>query len=889
MQVDRARDLEDEVRKRLRPLALQATAAERAEKLGVEIARLQAAIATLDLARLAERRTAADTRRAAGAEERRLLDEQIAELVAARERAEVELTDAAGAREGTTAALYRLASCGERIVLRREAAASLASTLRGELEAARTHDPGASAGLEAAARAAATAAQAAAGELARIQLEAEEQWARVAAVERRRQQELAGELDELLGRRTQAEKLLTGGGRDALLALRGVSERIGVRHESAQRLLAELESELAEARRRSGGPTPEELGRAADEADAAARAARREQEDLEARVGMARERLVALEHSLAEREGLPPAARALAEQGEELALQRVEIEAGHERAVAAALGHLASAVLAPDAERGLALIERARAAGLGSVRVLVGRDPATLAGLPVVPTGELLASASPAVTEDGLGWDPGRGELWFAGEAAEAVLLELDTRRRALEVEAGELATRAEQAAAATAAAEARAAETAARFAPVAHLRSARRATPAVLERLAASAGRLDETLRIVAAAAARLEEPLAERAGRLAEDLRGIAAREAELRQAVVAHETRATFAERNANRRVAHDFAGDVAPVERAEELQARVAEAARAAEDSSERARLAARSLAEADGVRSRRPGTLVLERLLSGAERLEAALAVEVEPFDTPLRARVEAQAARTSELGAELRRLGAAEVELRQGAAQAGERLSAIDVELARIDAEHDEAQRRLDAAAVEPAEGESREELADRLARCERRRESLGQVNPLAQEEYEAEKERLTELAEQRADLEKSLQELERLRDDLTRTVETRFEETFDAVAASLPRGRGDALPRRRGPAAAHRSGGRGRGAGHRGRAAPRRQEGAAADACSRAARRRSARSRSCSRCSSPARARSTSSTRSRPRSTTRTSGASPSCCAATPTARSSS
>ena len=48
-QVERARDLEDEVRKRLRPLALQATAAERAAKLGEEIARIEAAIATLDL------------------------------------------------------------------------------------------------------------------------------------------------------------------------------------------------------------------------------------------------------------------------------------------------------------------------------------------------------------------------------------------------------------------------------------------------------------------------------------------------------------------------------------------------------------------------------------------------------------------------------------------------------------------------------------------------------------------------------------------------------------------------------------------------------------------------------------------------------------------------
>jgi len=782
VQVDRARDLEDEVKKRLRPLALQATAAERAEKLGFEIARLQAAIATLDLARLAERRSGADARRAEAAEQRRGLDAQIAELVAGRERAEVELTDAAGAREGTTAALYRLASSSERIALRREAAALLSATLAAELEAARNHDPRASAGLEEAARAAASAAQHTAAELARAELEAEEQWARVAAAERRAQSDLAAELDDVLRRRGDAERLLTGGGRDALLALRGASERLAMRHESAQRLRVELESELRETRRHGGGPSPFELERSADEADAAARAAHREHEDLEARAVLARERVAAVELSLSEREGLPPAARALAEQGEALALQRVEIVAGRERAVAAALGHLASAVLAADAERGLELVERARAAGLGSVRVLVGRDPGTLAGLPVVERDALLSSSGPAVTEDGLGWDPQRGELWFAGEAAEAVLLELDTRRRELAAEAEQLAARAGQAAQAAVAADERAAAAARAFAPFRHLRGVRRAQPALLERLLAAAGRLDETLRIAAAAAARLETPLAERASRLADDLGAISAREAELRRAVAGFEERALAAERRSNGRVAHGADPGPAAAERAEELQLRVEGAARAAEEAAERARLAARALAESDGSRSRRPGTLVLERLLEGASRLETALTVEVDRFDTPLRARVEAQAARTSELGAELRRLGAEEVELRQSAAQAGERLSAIDVELARIDAERDEAKRRLAAAGAEPAEGTDRDELAEKLERSERRREALGQVNPLAQEEYEAEKARLAELSEQRADLERSLHELEQLRDDLTRTVETRFAETFDAV-----------------------------------------------------------------------------------------------------------
>src|ERR1044071_5060327 len=61
-QVERARDVEEEVRKRLRPLALQASAAERAEKLAGEIARLHARVAQLDLAAFDERRAEAESR-----------------------------------------------------------------------------------------------------------------------------------------------------------------------------------------------------------------------------------------------------------------------------------------------------------------------------------------------------------------------------------------------------------------------------------------------------------------------------------------------------------------------------------------------------------------------------------------------------------------------------------------------------------------------------------------------------------------------------------------------------------------------------------------------------------------------------------------------------------
>jgi chromosome segregation protein len=142
-------------------------------------------------------------------------------------------------------------------------------------------------------------------------------------------------------------------------------------------------------------------------------------------------------------------------------------------------------------------------------------------------------------------------------------------------------------------------------------------------------------------------------------------------------------------------------------------------------------------------------------------------------------------------------------------------VSAIDVELARIEAEADEARRRLehagreagilggeavggrqaDGAASGRAEGDDRDELAATAERLERRREALGQVNPLAKEEYEAEKARLEELATQRADLEQSLQELEKLRDELTETVETRFAETFAAVQRNFAEVAGTLFP----------------------------------------------------------------------------------------------
>jgi chromosome segregation protein len=782
-QVERARDLEDEVRKRLRPLALQATAAERAEKLADEIAGLQAAIALLDLAALDGRKKTVEERRASERSARRELEAKMDALVAARSAAEDELTDAAGEREGRTAALYALRSGSERLALRHEAAAMLVARLTAELEAARAFDPARAGEALTAARAASAAAQAATAARAASEVAAAEAWARVAGAERARLSNLTTSIERLAAERAGHEEALVGGGPGRLLALRGAAGRIDLLQESAARLRADAAGELAEARaHETTGPSPGELGRAAEEADRAARAAARERDDLLARAELARQRLAALVGSLAEREGLPPAARALAESGERLVLSEIEASPGAELAVAAALGRLGSGIVVDDAPRGLELVRQAQAVGLGSLIVLVGRDPRRIVeSLPVVEADVLLASPVAAVTSDGIGWDPDRGELWFAGETAEALLLELEARRREHAAEVVRLDDEARGAEEATAAAAEHAREATAAFAPVAHLRGVRRADPAALERVVRTAERLDETLRVAAAVAARVEEPLAARAAAAADELAELAARDAGLRRDASEIEARAREAERLAGGRSAPAVDGDAEALRlEASDLAARARAAAEAERAAADRAEAASRSLAEAGP--KERIDVVLLERLAAQAERLEGALTVDTAPVEALLRQRVEADSTRTAELGTTLRRLGAEEVELRGALTSGAERTSALEVELARIDADREEAQRRLDAAGAEPVEGDDRPELAVRLERLERRREQLGQVNPLAQEEYEAEKERLDELSTQREDLERSLAELETLRRDLTETVEKRFEETFAAV-----------------------------------------------------------------------------------------------------------
>jgi chromosome segregation protein len=810
-QVERARDLEEEVKKRLRPLALQATAAERAEKLRGEIAMLRARIAELDLETLDERLTEAAERKTAAQLARRAAEEKLEAVLAERATAEEELADAAGKREQAMQVLYRLRSAAERLGLRREPAVAFVEQVRAELAEAESEagdSPAEVAQLEHAAHEAAEAARAAAVEREARAERARQALVRVVAVERALRDATQARLDELLVRRAEIEEELTGaaGEREAALAisyeLRSRAARLAVQRESATRMIARLSGELAEAEADAArtGPSPEELEQQALYARAAAREAAHERDTLAERALTAQERLATLERALAEREGIPPAARALADEGERLALSLVKIEPGTERAVAAALGPRASALVAPTARAALELLEKAAAAGLGPLRVIAGRDPRELvAELPVVEKDALLSSTVPAVTRDGYGYDPQRGELWFAGETAETVLLELETRRSALAQEAKSLADQARLAERAATVALEKAAKAEDAFTAAAPRLRIRRADLGTLKALLAAAQRLERALEALDGAIDVIEAPLrtrgeagADRTAALGATLRQHGEEESSLRRTLAAAGDAAAAAERDLSR-----LGGTFAPVPvegDAETLRSDAHHLVAAADESALHARELADAARAAEGVRidaavragRRRARPHQLARVLTGAERLEAVLAAATdaaERFEAPLRARVDAGGSRTGELGEELRRLGAAEVELRQSLTAASASVSAIDVEVARIEAEADEARRRLEHAGTdERAEGDDRDELADRAERLERRRESLGQVNPLAKEEYEAEKARLEELAVQRKDLEASLEELEKLRAELTETVERRFAETFDAV-----------------------------------------------------------------------------------------------------------
>jgi chromosome segregation protein len=97
--------------------------------------------------------------------------------------------------------------------------------------------------------------------------------------------------------------------------------------------------------------------------------------------------------------------------------------------------------------------------------------------------------------------------------------------------------------------------------------------------------------------------------------------------------------------------------------------------------------------------------------------------------------------------------------------------------------------------ATEALSEEERGTLRSRLERLLRRREQLGPVNPLAQDEYAEALEHVEELERQRSDLETALRELQKLISDTDRQIRETFEQTFDAAARNFEELSGQLFP----------------------------------------------------------------------------------------------
>jgi chromosome segregation protein len=148
------------------------------------------------------------------------------------------------------------------------------------------------------------------------------------------------------------------------------------------------------------------------------------------------------------------------------------------------------------------------------------------------------------------------------------------------------------------------------------------------------------------------------------------------------------------------------------------------------------------------------------------------------------------------VAAELRSCAQEEAAIQTRLHAAGEALTTAEVRSQRSRDQEADAEQALGvlagelelepAPAEEPLPDERREELRTRLERLARRREQLGPVNPLAQDEYAEALAHVEELETQRNDLESALRELEGLIKDTDRQIRETFEQTFEAAASNF-------------------------------------------------------------------------------------------------------
>jgi chromosome segregation protein len=757
--LDRALDVEREARTRLRPLKRQAEAAELHERLERQMleARWELARETLRARGVELDGAEAEVKQARAA--RTEIEARLQAVVQRRGKAERALAERAERHDALARRVYDARSARERLGLREEQTGASAQALARRIERVERDLSEIGQGR----RALSESGTEATG--AREQVEHGE----ASGASEERIQALEAELVEIESRREQEiEREIEG--------LEGARER-----ESVRVVELEVELEAARAARAQADELAEEARERLRASERATQDTRREAARVGAELAVANQFLRS--HARVDSGAHP------SEEGSVKALsEELSVRDGYELALAAALGGRLSAALVRDVAGAEALLDRAGPDGGSALLADLGADGASDeqhgdasqdGGTPPVAGAErlldlvsgpravmelaerLLADAwvverledlprgfaGIAATSTGRVWFAAWGEVRQLTEGgAEQVLARRNERDRL--IEASEQAAQAEQA--------------------------ARAGSERVLEELRAA----DE-------ARVRAEAALRETERRCAE---GVEAR-------------RRT--EWLIEQRKAAPQQGPLA-VRKAQlegELAAERRQAERVAREQAER-------LARVERLRAQHAADVVLAPV---AERLTATLkraGEVVQERVAQLEEKLSLDRAAGEESSGELRACAGEEAEIQAALRGAGEAVTGAEVAAQRLRDQAQEAEHETQAVAgllelseqalaeqVEPLDGEQVQALAARVERLQRRREQLGPVNPLAQEEYAEAVTHVEELEGRRADLETALRELKAVIRETDRQIQETFEETFAAAARNFEELAGDVFP----------------------------------------------------------------------------------------------
>ncbi len=731
--LDRALDVEREARTHLRPLKRQAEAAELHERLERQSLEARLELALDELLDRRERLAAAETEVRETRQRRELSQRELEEVVARRGAAERALAQRVERREQLARELYGTRSAGERVQMRIELCHSSVATLTQRLDRTERELKTINSTLQ----------------------RADEQ--RAAATHNQRVQQLEQELERL---ELQRERTLEAEIED----LRAEQQRT-LTH------IGEVELSLTEAQqaRELAAQDAEDARQRLRQAEGEVHSARREA----ARVGA---ELAAVNQFL--HNHTHPARAGIAAERARLLSDSLQVKPGYELALAAALGRRLDAVLARDLEEAEELLDLAGPDGatvlLAGAAAEQGQHPdadrrPTASGTPPTATATALLDLldGPAAV---LGLVRRLlGDAWVIERLTDLPAdfegIAVTAAGRVLFASSGEvrqtteggservLASRNEQERLISQSERALAAE-----------RAAKEHSEQALQELAA----------------AEQAHSDAERALRDT-DRERVEAQEAH-RRAQWLIEQRRNMPEQGPDAVRRAQIEGELAAERRqTERIEREAREQAARAEN------LAA--LHDSD------------RELLPAAERLGhvlKALSVTLSERIEELERRLSEDRAAGDQMTGELRACAARESEIQARLQSEGETVTTAEVAAQRLRDQSEEAQielaeiterLELPAPALEQAQRLDEEQaqgLRARVERLARRREALGPVNPLAQEEYAQALEHVEELEARRTDLEIALRELRTLIRDTDRQIHQTFQETFQRAAENF-------------------------------------------------------------------------------------------------------